>query len=68
MDELKDSWTPAGPVSKKIRDRIKKAGERYHANDNISKHIEPGELDQLQKEVQERRSEVKTDKMKIVIL
>ena len=54
MDELKDSWTTPGPISKKIRERIKKSGDRYHANDNISKHIESGELEQLQAEVQEK--------------
>ena len=54
MDELRDSWTTPGPISKKIKERIKKAGDRYHANDNISKHIEPGELEELQKEVQDK--------------
>ena len=53
-DTLKDSWQPEGPVSKKIRDRLKKAGKRFHANDNISEYIEDGEMDQLQAEVQER--------------
>lgn len=55
MDELKDSWAPAlTKVSDKIRSRIKKDNARYHANDNISKYIEPGELQQLQDEVQEK--------------
>ena len=52
-DELKDSWAPKGPISKTIRDRISKAGKRFHANDNISDYIEEGELDKLQKEVQD---------------
>jgi GTP cyclohydrolase IA len=39
------------PVSQRIRDRLKKARRRYHANDNISAFIEPGELDQLLEEV-----------------
>ncbi len=51
-DLLKDSWTPKGSVSSKIRERIKKAGDRFHANDNISKHIQPGELAELQNEVE----------------
>ena len=51
-DILKDSWAPSSKVSEKIRSRIKKAGDRYHANDNISKHIESGELEKLQAEVQ----------------
>ena len=39
------------PVSQRIRDRLKKARRRYHANDNISAFIEEGELDQLLDEV-----------------
>lgn len=39
------------PVSQRIRERLKKARRRYHANDNISAFIEPGELDQLLEEV-----------------
>ena len=38
-------------ASRRIRDRIKASGQRYHANDNISAFIEPGELDELLKEV-----------------
>ena len=52
MDELLDSWGPKGPVSKRIKDRIKKAGKRFHCNDNISEYIEEGELEELQKEVE----------------
>ena len=51
---LKDTWTPEGPVSKKIKDRIKKAGKRFHSNDNISEFIKDGEMDLLQSEVQEK--------------
>jgi GTP cyclohydrolase IA len=39
------------PVSERIRQRLIKAGQRYHANDNISAFIEPGDLDELQKEI-----------------
>jgi len=53
-DILKDNWTPEGPVSKRIRDRIQKAGKRFHANDNIAEYIEEGELAQLQQEVQDK--------------
>ena len=53
-DTLKDSWVPEGPVSKQIKERIKKAGKRFHSNDNISEFIEDGEMDQLQAEVQEK--------------
>lgn len=40
------------PVSVKIRERIKAAQRRFHANDNISEFIEPGELEKLLDEVQ----------------
>jgi GTP cyclohydrolase IA len=40
------------PVSTRIRERIRQAKQRYHANDNISAFIEPGELDELLQEVQ----------------
>jgi len=53
-DTLKDSWTVKGPISKAIKDRIKKAGDRFHCNDNISKHIQEGDLKKLQEEVQEK--------------
>ena len=53
-DMLKDSWVPEGPISNKIKERIKKAGKRYHSNDNISEFIEDGEMDLLQAEVQEK--------------
>ncbi|NHR05538.1 GTP cyclohydrolase I [Chromobacterium haemolyticum] len=42
------------PVSQRIRSRLQQAGVRFHANDNIAAHIEDGELDQLQTEVQEK--------------
>ena len=41
----------ATEVSKRIRDRIQAKGQRFHANDNIAAFIEPGELDELLKEV-----------------
>ena len=53
-DILKDSWMPDEPVSKTIKNRITKAGKRFHANDNISEYIEDGELQKLQTEVQEK--------------
>jgi len=39
-------------VSRRIRERILKSGERFHANDNIAKFIHPDELPQLLKEVE----------------
>jgi len=40
------------PMSVAIRDRIKQASKRFHANDNIADFIEPGDLGRLQDEVQ----------------
>lgn len=40
------------PVSQRIRARIERAGQRFHANDNIAEFIEAGELAQLQKEIE----------------
>ena len=42
------------PVSEKIRARLRAAGQRFHANDNIAAHIEPGELPLLQDEVEQK--------------
>ena len=39
------------PVSQRIRARLQEAGQRYHANDNISAFLESGELDALLDEV-----------------
>jgi GTP cyclohydrolase I len=41
----------ATEVSKRIRERIKAKGQRFHANDNISAFIEPGEMEALVREV-----------------
>ncbi|MFG6416084.1 GTP cyclohydrolase I [Roseateles sp. DC23W] len=49
---------PDAPVSERIRYRLVSAGCRHHANDNIAEHILPGELDDLQAEVQARMQEV----------
>ena len=49
--------TPAGsaePVSARIRARLVKAKRRFHANDNISAFIQPGELEALQTEVEDK--------------
>jgi GTP cyclohydrolase IA len=40
------------PMSVAIRDRIKSASKRFHANDNIADFLEPGDLERLQAEVQ----------------
>ena len=41
-------------VSEIIRERIKDKGARFHANDNISDFIKPGELETLEREVATR--------------
>ncbi len=46
------------PVSVRIRERIKAARKRYHANDNIADFIQPGELEQLLDEVAEKMKAV----------
>lgn len=52
--------TDAGrPVSAVIRERVRAARKRFHANDNIAAFIQPGELDALLDEV--------TDKMRGVL-
>ena len=43
-----------GPVSTRIRARIQRAGQRFHANDNIAAFLEPGELEALIDEVEEK--------------
>lgn len=46
------------PVSQKIRERLKAARERFHANDNIADFIAPGELPLLQAEVEAAMQQV----------
>ena len=36
------------PVSLRIRERLDAAGVAYLANDNISDHLAPGEMEQLE--------------------
>lgn len=42
------------PVSVKIRERLTAARKRFNANDNIAEFIEPGELEKLLDEVEEK--------------
>ena len=42
------------PVSTRIRARIQRAGQRFHTNDNIAAFLEPGELEALIDEVEEK--------------
>ncbi len=54
VDMKQDSQAEGTPVSVKIRERLKQAQKRFHANDNISEFIEPGELELLLDEVQDK--------------
>ena len=56
-DDLDERNTGA-PVSQKIRERLRAAGQRFHANDSIAEYLAPGELEALQAEVSERMLEV----------
>jgi len=42
------------PVSVKIRERLSAARRRFHANDNIADFIQPGELEKLLDEVEDK--------------
>jgi GTP cyclohydrolase IA len=46
------------PVSRRIRNRLRRAKKRFHANDNISGFVEPGELEGLLEEVTARMKAV----------
>jgi GTP cyclohydrolase I len=45
-------------ASQRIRSRLRAKQQRFHANDNISAFIEPGELEELTKEVASKMSAV----------
>jgi GTP cyclohydrolase IA len=51
MDKPPASTDKNVPISARIRERIETAHKRYHANDNISAFLEPGELEALLEEV-----------------
>lgn len=42
------------PVSVQIRERLRASHQRFHANDNIADFIEPGELEKLLDEVEDK--------------
>lgn len=54
----KDDSPAAGRISARIRQRLRDAGRRFHANDNIADLLRPGELDELRSEVEARLQEV----------
>lgn len=45
-------------ASDRIRERLERAGRRYHANDNIAEYLRPGDLAELQDEVQAHLQQV----------
>ncbi|WP_332775109.1 GTP cyclohydrolase I [Polaromonas sp.] len=49
-----DSTDEGTPVSVKIRERLEQARKRFHSNDNIAEFIQPGELEKLLDEVEEK--------------
>ena len=49
---------PGLPVSARVRARIVRAQQRFHANDNISAFLKPGEHEALQDEVEAKMREV----------
>ena len=42
------------PISVKIRERVQASKQRFHANDNIAEFIQPGELEALLDEVEDK--------------
>lgn len=46
------------PVSARIRSRLVKANQRYHANDNISSFLKGGEIEALRSEVEAKMADV----------
>lgn len=46
------------PVSKKIREKLKNAQKRFHANDNIADFLDPGDLEAMLIEVQSKMESV----------
>lgn len=58
QDSQKHTAIQYVPVSARIRERIRSAKRRFHANDNIAEFIQPGEMDELLDEVQSRMKDV----------
>ena len=58
-DEPQSKTSASGDsVSSRVRERLKNARKRFHANDNIAAFLEPGELDDLIVEVEAKFKEV----------
>jgi GTP cyclohydrolase IA len=50
----KDAEDIGIPLSTVIRERIKRANKRFHANDNIAEFLNPGDVERLQDEVRDK--------------
>lgn len=46
------------PASQRVRERLRAAGVRFHANDNIADYLQPGELEEIEREVAARAQEL----------
>ncbi|MFN7136955.1 MAG: GTP cyclohydrolase I [Thermomonas sp.] len=46
------------PASQRVRERLRAAGTRFHANDNIADYLQPGELEEIEREVAARAQEM----------
>ncbi len=57
-DASGDHHEPGVPLSVRIRGRLRAAGQRFNANDNIAAFIQPGELDELLDEVEGKMKDV----------
>jgi GTP cyclohydrolase I len=53
-----DDEDVAQPVSARIRSRLVRANQRYHANDNIAAFLREGEIDALRHEVESKMADV----------
>ena len=46
------------PASQRVRDRLRSAGTRFHANDNIADYLEDGDLEAIEGEVAAKAQEM----------
>ncbi|MBN8716365.1 MAG: GTP cyclohydrolase I [Xanthomonadales bacterium] len=46
------------PASQRVRERLRAAGVRFHANDNLANYLQPGELEEIEREVAARAQEL----------
>ena len=54
---LLDTLLPL-PASERVRQRLLRAGQRFHANDNIADYLHDGELAAIEDEVAGRAQEL----------